>query len=160
MKAGTAGVQGSDNYVVYQSAVRVGGTRAWRNNNPGNIVRGQFTQNSGDIGTDGRFAIFPDEATGMAALLSLLRTNTYQSLTIKDAIFKYAPPNENNSDAYVMFIQRQTGLDINRKMSSLSEAELNSVAGAIKVQEGWKVGNVYSCSDTSAPAWIRPLLGC
>lgn len=160
VKAGTAGVQGSNNYVVYESAVRVGGTRAWRNNNPGNIVRGSFTQNHGDIGTDGRFAIFPDEATGMAALLALLLTSTYQSLTIKDAIFKYAPPNENDSDAYVKFIQQQTGLDITRQMSSLNTDELNSVAGAIQVQEGWRAGNVYSCSDTTAPEWIRPLLGC
>jgi hypothetical protein len=146
---------------VYANEVRVEGTLAWRNNNPGNIRPGQFAQNHGAIGSGGGFAIFPDEATGSNALLALLQTPMYQSLTITNAIFKYAPPTDNNNtQAYVNFIRQATGLNVNRTMSSLSADELNAVAGAIRQQEGWTEGTIYTCSTPSAPSWVSAVLGC
>ena len=71
-----------------------GGSRAWRNNNPGNLEDGKFARDNGAIGTDGRFAIFPDATTGFNAMAGLLSTNAYQNLTIEGAINRYAPPNE------------------------------------------------------------------
>ena len=37
--------------------LRVGGSRSWRNFNPGNIRKGGFSNNHGAIGDDGSFAI-------------------------------------------------------------------------------------------------------
>lgn len=120
----------------------VGGTRAWRNNNPGNIRMSDFSRRAGAIGTAGGFAVFPDEQTGMRAVKQLLRSESYNKLTIAGAISRYAPPAENNTAAYHRSIEKMTGLSINRIMSDLSDTELDKVANAIRQIEGWKPGTV------------------
>ena len=76
----------------------IGGSRAWRNQNPGNIIsRGNFAKNHGAIGKAGGFAIFPDYKTGRAALYNLLKIEKYQSLTISQVLEKYAPINSNDT---------------------------------------------------------------
>jgi len=158
--SGTAGIHGGVQYTVYEISVRARGSRAWRNNNPGNLVPGRQAEGNGAIGSDGRFAIFPDEATGMDALIALLRTGTYQALTVEGAMVRYAPPRENDTSGYISFIQRQTGLDPKLKMSSLTDAQLRAVAGAIRTFEGWILGDIYTCDTTAAPDWVRSSLGC
>ena len=66
--------------------VRHGGSRAWRNNNPGNIRSGDFADEHGAIGAAAGFAVFPDYATGHAALKALLKTDVYASKTIVEAV--------------------------------------------------------------------------
>ena len=113
-----------------------GGSRAWRNNNPGNLEYGKFARNHGAIGTDGRFAIFPDTATGFKAMASLLATNSYQKLTIEGAINRYAPPNENNVENYLKSIERQTGFLRSTPMNNLSKDNLLNLAKAMAKHEG------------------------
>ncbi len=119
---------------------RSGGTRAWRNKNPGNLRDTPFSRRMGAIGRAGEFAVFPDEESGRRALNELLRTDTYQNLTIAGAISRYAPPRENNTAGYHRKIEKLTGLSINRRMQDLSDAELARVADAIGQIEGWTVG--------------------
>ncbi len=119
---------------------RSGGTRAWRNSNPGNIRYSKFSQRVGAIGQAGDFAVFPDEATGMYAIEALLRTDSYNKLTVAGAISRYAPPSENDTAAYHRNIERLTGLSINKRMADLSAAELTQVAKAIRQIEGWREG--------------------
>ena len=61
------------------SSVRfIGGSRAWRNQNPGNIISaGNFAKDHGAIGSAGGFAVFQNYETGKAALFSLLKTKKY-----------------------------------------------------------------------------------
>lgn len=120
---------------------RTGGTRAWRNSNPGNIRYSDFSKRVGAIGQAGGFAVFPDEETGMYAIEALLRTKNYNQLTIAGAISRYAPPSENNTAGYQRHIQKLTGLSINKRMSDLNAQELRAVANAIRVIEGWDTGN-------------------
>lgn len=119
---------------------RSGGTRAWRNQNPGNLRYTQLSRDNGAIGKAGGFAVFPDIKTGRAALAELLHSDSYRNMTIGRAIFVYAPPHENNTNAYKRQIQRMTGLDINTKISDLNPKQIESVIDAICVLEGWKVG--------------------
>lgn len=121
---------------------RSGGSRAWRNSNPGNIRYSDFAVRVGAIGRAGGFAVFPDEATGMYAIEALLRTDSYNKLTIAGAISRYAPPSENNTAGYHRHIEQLTGLSINKRMSDLTASELTAVANAIRTIEGWKVGTV------------------
>jgi hypothetical protein len=58
------------------------GTRADRNNNPGNIEYGEFAKKMGATGSDGRFAIFPDRETGFKAAESLLGGKGYAGLNL------------------------------------------------------------------------------
>ena len=83
--------------------------RPTRNHNPGDLEYGRFTIAHGAVNTDGRFAIFPDDATGFAAMAALFNS-AYLNLTVTQAINKYAPSNENNVTAYVSYICRYTGL--------------------------------------------------
>lgn len=133
--------------VVYTTADgrrvrRTGGTRAWRNMNPGNIRYSEFSRNAGAIGQAGGFAVFPDEETGTRAISSLLRGQSYNNLTIARAITRYAPPSENNTAAYHRRIQQITGLNINRRISDLSDGELSHVVDAIRAIEGWEAGRI------------------
>lgn len=133
--------------VVYTTADgrrvrRTGGTRAWRNLNPGNIRYSEFSRKAGAIGQAGGFAVFSDEETGTRAISSLLRGQSYNNLTIARAITRYAPPSENNTAAYHRRIQQITGLNINRRISDLSDGELSRVVDAIRAIEGWEAGRI------------------
>src|SRR5947209_2681255 len=87
---GTKGTYQGQTFVVYSGEVRLGGDRNWRNNNPGNLEYGDFAKAHGAIGTDGRFAIFSNETMGTNAVVALLKTSSYQSLTIRQAMITYA----------------------------------------------------------------------
>lgn len=121
---------------------KVNGTRAWRNNNPGNIRYSEFSQNAGAIGQAGGFAVFPSEEIGTRAVFSLLRSDSYVDLTIAAAISRYAPPVENDTAKYHENIKKLTGLSINRLISDLSDTELSTVVNAIRSIEGWGVGDI------------------
>lgn len=119
---------------------RSGGTRAWRNNNPGCIRYSNFAIEQGAIGKAGGFAVFPDQQTGKNALAALLRSNGYKNLTISAAIFKYAPPHENDTQNYKARIRKLTGLSTNLKLCDLTEEQINRVVDAICIIEGWRKG--------------------
>lgn len=131
-----------------------GGSRAWRNNNPGNLEDGKFARNHGAIGTDGRFAIFPDAATGFKAMASLLATNSYQKLTIEGAINRYAPPNENNVENYLKSIERQTGFLRSTPMNNLSKDNLLNLAKAMAKHEGNMSGKKRMVPRYEKYVWV------
>ena len=120
------------------------GTRAWLNNNPGNIRYTEFMKKCGAIGQDDKgFSIFPDETTGWQALKRLLRGKTYNNKTIIQAMHTYAPWADNNNPvAYANNIRKWTGLDVNRVMNTLNDTELNAMMKAIQRVEGWTVGKI------------------
>lgn len=120
--------------------LRAGGSRSWRNNNPGNIRKGDFARNAGAIGDDGAFAIFADHAAGFAALIALLKSAAYASRTLRDAIFRYAPPSENDSERYLRFVADRTGIGPDQVLGTLPIAQLRRLGDAIQAMEGWNEG--------------------
>jgi len=141
----SAYADGSDTIIVYDDGsqiVRQGGTRAWRNNNPGNLRNFAFSIQHGSLGEAGGFAVFPDEATGWRALLSLLKGATYQALTVQEAIENYAPPNENDTAAYSAFVVGELGLAATTRMSELTPAQIEDLASYIRQYEGWREGRI------------------
>lgn len=123
-----------------EKLIRQGGSRAWRNNNPGNIRYTDFSRRNGAIGSAGGFAAFPDYQTGRNAIPLLLQGSKYINLSISRAVSRYAPPKENDTERYKVLIARITGLDISRKISDLDAAELDRVVDAIQQIEGFAVG--------------------
>jgi len=120
---------------------KIGGSVAWRQNNPGNIENSAFSRGLG--ARDGpRFAIFPDEASGMQAIVALLRVPNYQRLTMGEAISRWAPPFENDTAAYQRLVEQRTGISVNTPLSSLTEAQLQRMAEAIRIKEGWTPGTI------------------
>ena len=90
------------------------GTVAQRNNNPGNLRSGP-----GQTGTDANgYAIFPDVATGTAALDNQINLNISRGVTLQQffagepgVYAGYAPSTDNNNPtAYANFVSTQTGI--------------------------------------------------
>lgn len=150
----------TQNKRIYKSAsseqVKEGGSRSWRNNNPGNIEYGDFAKKFGALGTDGRFAIFPDEESGRKAKDNLIfesdrakRLSTkgdygagigYKDKTLSQAITAYAPPEENPTDVYIKRILDAVGSE--KRMSEYSRAERDIILEAMKRVEGWREGKL------------------
>ena len=119
---------------------RSGGTKAWRNNNPGNIEAGGFANSHGAIGSDSRFAIFPSEEAGYGAIVSLLGSPAYQRLTLQQAINRYAPPAENDTAAYSNYVSGAGSLLLDTRLNAMSSQQMDALARAIQVHEGWRPG--------------------
>ncbi len=127
--------------------IRKAGTLSWRNNNPGNVTV-DLKHNPHAFGAIGfnnshhhDFAIYPNEEAGQSAIVSLLRENKYQVLTLNEAFYKYAPSQDaNNTAAYVRFVVEKTGIQPETPMNSLNQAQMLSIANAIKIHEGWRPG--------------------
>lgn len=125
------------------SRVRVTGPRNWRNNNPGNIEYGPFAKANGAIGSDGRFAIFPSYEVGRQAKANLLfNSKGYRNLSLEDAIDRYAPPTENDTDAYVSAVAGAIGVDPSTKLSELTPQQRSAMLDAMQKVEGWKPGKI------------------
>jgi len=144
-------------YVLFDGFINVGGTRNWRNNNPGNIEAGKFATAHGAIGSDGRFAIFPDLDTGRRALAALLTCGSYINLSIVQAMTQYAPPNENDTSAYTNFISTKVGVDPSTLMSALTADQLLKFVDAIYHYEGGTPGVTFQAGSANAPEWAMNL---
>jgi len=135
--------QGKSVVYVYRDGRRVvrhGGTRAWRNNNPGNLRYYEFAKRNGAIGQAGNFAVFPDEETGMQALYGLLQTDSYKNLTIANALKRY---DRSNWMSYTRKLTKLTGLSANTKLCNLSPNQLVTFAQTIRQLEGWVEGREH-----------------
>lgn len=118
------------------------GTRNWRNNNPGNLEYGNYSISMGAIGTDGRFAVFPNYAAGRTAKEKLIfEGNGYKGLTLMQMITRYAPPSENNTTWYQSMVMAAVG-GINKLMGQYSPTERNRILAAMEKVEGFKPGTV------------------
>lgn len=102
------------------------GSRAFRNNNPGNLVYGPYTHNS--IGSDGRFAKFKTQADGFNEFKRWLSVSAkfenkgtpeeklvggYLGATIRQVIFRWTPQSENDSENYLKVVCNLADLDPN-----------------------------------------------
>ncbi|HVX91555.1 MAG TPA: hypothetical protein VHC20_08170, partial [Candidatus Paceibacterota bacterium] len=120
--------------------VRRGGTLAWRNNNPGNL-RGAPTQIGTNHSLSGQFAIFNSPEIGRQAEMDLIFGPRYADLTIADAMYIYAPPSENDTEAYIANIVDSTGLDRTTVLSTLDSAQRQSFMDAIAAHENVTEGS-------------------
>lgn len=132
--------------------LRSGGTIAWRFNNPGNI-RPANTNASLRIGTgktsSGEFCIFPSYEIGRRAKKELLRRK-YDQYTIPNAMEIYAPPSENDTEAYIDHIIKKTGLPRDKPLSSFTDAQIEFMMDAMESREGFNAK-----TDTRKEKWVQ-----
>ena len=148
------------------SVVRRTGARNWRNNNPGNIRKGDYANSMGAIGDDGAFAVFPDYETGRKAKESLIFDSNkgkalstkadygeglgYKDKTLKQMIAAYAPPEDKNDlAAYQNKVLSVVG-GVNKRMSEYTPQERQRIMTAMEQQEGFKVGKESVISPATA----------
>lgn len=93
------------------------GTRGIRNNNPGNIRHGAQWQGMAPEQTDASFVQFTDAKYGIRAIARILLSYERQGLnTVRGIINRWAPPVENNTDAYVAAVAHDCHLGIDEPM--------------------------------------------
>jgi hypothetical protein len=89
-------------------------TRGERNNNPGNIRRlsgVSWVGQAADQSTDAAFVVFTSPIYGIRAIARILTSYARERLnTVQAVIDRWAPPNENNSKAYVDAVCRDCGV--------------------------------------------------
>jgi hypothetical protein len=134
-------------------SVNEASTRSWRNNNPGNLLIGDFARRNGAIGSAGsipntkhKFAVFPDYATGRQAQAKRLKEGTmYIDLTLNEFPRKYTgvKPGEPDTQEVINYrkaIKFFTKLDMERTIRSLNDEEYELLLDAMKKHEGWREG--------------------
>lgn len=124
----------------------IGGSFAWRTTNPGNLTKPSSYVMASAIGYAHRtskskvpFIIFPDRATGQRAHQKVLK-EVYGDKTIRGMITEYAPPTENNTEGYIDFVTKKTGVSSTDVVGSLSDDKFKAVSAAMEQQEGWVPG--------------------
>lgn len=110
-------------------------TRGIRNNNPGNI-RVSKDQWEGMTGDDGSFVIFDSPESGVRALGKNLLSYGRQGYdSIEKIINRWAPPNENDTQAYIDSVVAATGIPATKSLDLSNPDTLSSLAQAISFHE-------------------------
>jgi hypothetical protein len=111
-------------------------TRGIRNRNPGNIRAGQGFLGEAGADKDG-YAIFKDEMYGIRAIAVDLLTKFRKRglVTIRAIISRYAPPNENDTQAYIDAVARDMKRGPDDELTLTNVAQLVGMVRAIIVHE-------------------------
>jgi hypothetical protein len=126
--------------------------RGIRNCNPGNIRRGQTWQGMADIQTDPAFIQFRDPRYGIRAIARILETYKKEGVaTIRAAINRWAPPNENNTEAYVDAVARAVGVGADEALDLAAHAP-QIIAAIIQHENGQQPYPVETIKDGIALA--------
>lgn len=122
--------------------IRGRGSRAWRCNNPGNLLASKYSTSAQrrSIGTAGdgknEYAVYPDYKTGHEALVVMLRGGIYSPLSLREAMQRY----DSTNPKYIDTIVEKTGFDPERKVKSLNDKEFEKFWRAIEETEKWEEG--------------------
>lgn len=122
--------------------------RGIRNNNPGNI-RWSNDQWKGlipkDQASDKSFCVFRTPEYGIRAMTRILRRYTqYPGIpnvgkpnidTVREIISRWAPPNENNTEAYIQSVAKSVGVAANSPIDVFDSAIMLKLLKAIIAHE-------------------------
>lgn len=154
--AGTAlatGVAAGAAYSLFGNTMRSGGSPAWRNHNPGMLPYDDFAISHGAVGMADGIAVFPDLATGQAALQAWMQQKREHDDAgdggdwgTDESYFRSSGLNRSS-------VYNAAGISEDRPLSSLSDAEMSKITSAISNQNTVE-GHVYDTNSSSAPSWV------
>lgn len=124
---------------------KIGGSRAWRNNNPGNIVYSKSSPTSKNaIGHDyGGFAVFPTMQDGINAQNSLWHAPAYQNRTLEQAVNSWTSGDPRTTrEAYLRDLVTKARVSASAKISTLTEDQLQDLQQAQREHEGRQKGRI------------------
>jgi len=151
--------------------VRREGAWNWRNNNPGNIEYGDYALSKGAIPyehgmnkpqkPEERFAVFPNYETGRQAKSGLIfEGKNYKDLNLDSAIARYAPPKENDTQAYQAAVKKALGLPQEKlqtmTMKDFNQEQRNLILSAMEKQEGYGSGKKQTYVIQKGPENVSP----
>ena len=120
-------------YIAYLTKVKVGGSLAWRANNPGNL-RDAPSKIGSVSGAVGKFAIFATLEDGRAAQRDLYLTK-YGNMKVRDAINKLTPPSENDTGQYLDLLEA-AGVNLDKDVKS----QIDTLMKGVEANEGLIAG--------------------
>lgn len=128
--------------------------RGIRNNNPGNLNYVGQEGATKEGGPNGRFAVFRSAEEGLQALANQLRRYGSRGInSVRAIISKFAPPSENNTQAYIGSVSKGLGIGADSALDLNDPRVLQSLMGAIiKVENG---KNPYSAEQIAAASGAR-----
>jgi len=132
---------------------RRGGPRGLRNNNPGNL-RATDIPWQGKVGNDGSFEQFATPEDGLrAAAKNLVAGASKGANTIRTAIARWAPPSENDTDAYIQRVSSALGVDpdapIDLSDPKVNAAVLGEIVGHENGQQPFSQEQLLSASNAA-----------
>jgi hypothetical protein len=143
--------------------------RGIRNNNPGNM-RISINNWQGKIGNDGAFEVFDTMANGLRANMINLYSRAVSNGTgpwdtVGQVISEWAPNNENDTQAYIAFVERETGYGRNQILDPRNAYQMSAILRAIVLLENGGENRVREHAPELIPitmyqeAWRQGLQG-
>lgn len=147
------------------------GSRAERNNNPGNIEDGAFAKSlPGYKGGDGRFAVFDTPESGAAAQTKLLESYVSRGFNTVDKIIgRWSPQNDPTNAAgstsnYAQYVAKKLGVDPGQPLTAeqlpalaqaMAEFESGNTGGALDTKTAATATPAATAADPKAPVADR-----
>lgn len=113
-------------------------SRGLRNRNPGNIRRsGVRYKGECARSTDSEFRQFESMEWGYRAMFVLLHTYSrrHGCRTLRDMISRYAPPSENDTEAYIRRVAAATHIGADEPLDTLDGNAMTAVVAAMSEVE-------------------------
>jgi hypothetical protein len=117
-----------------------------RNNNPGNVRsndpwKGMISQNQG-------FAVFENIAWGLRAMAkSIIHEFNVGNDTVAKLIYEWAPPIENDTEAYISNVISSTDYGRNQTLTATNETLLRLMRAIMKVELGGSFAALITDAD-------------
>ncbi|MGE7139136.1 hypothetical protein ACQKIE_16035 [Luteibacter sp. NPDC031894] len=106
--------------------------RGVRNNNPGNLIQTDVQWEGKTASADPQYESFATPEHGIRALaLNAQHMQGQGAQSVSDLITKWAPPNENNTAAYINAVAKQMGVDPNGNIDLQDPATLTAFTQAV-----------------------------
>ena len=123
--------------------------RGIRNKNPGNLDKGDAWQGLDPEGKDPRFCVFKEMKYGIRALIKTLITYTTKRgcKTVRDIINRWAPSNENNTQAYIESVAKAINKEPDEVLDFSNTSLYLEIAKAIAKHENGKDAELISTKD-------------
>lgn len=125
-------------------------SRGLRNCNPGNLrISNEKWQGEVCPSRDTAFKQFKNMAYGYRAIFKIINTyyTKYSLKTIRGVINRYAPPNENNTNAYVDFVSKRVGIGADEEFSIFDKYTLIKLVSAISRMENGKEADTCDVAE-------------
>lgn len=154
MSSGPGYIEGED---PYGQRFRVDASRPLRNNSPGNLKSGDFSDTHGRLANDGGYAVFPTRDVGEKALRTLLfqPDSKYRNMPVDSAIGRFAPKEDkNDTERYQRFVKSRVGT--NAPINKLTTEQRESLLEAIRQFEGlYQKGATVTMGGKTWPTQAR-----
>ena len=129
--------------------------RGIRNKNPSNIKLGTDWDGLADEQSDPTFCVFKETVWGIRALMRILLVYrfSHKKSNIDDIIARWAPPCENDTQAYIKFVCKQTETNPMDKLDNSMEHYLPLIKSIIKMENGVQPFNDELLVEGMYKAW-------